>query len=340
MALSTFTQIYQRVRTRLGDDEVVGGQVFTDAYLSIHMPDIWANTIGAMSKWGLPYTEKESFVLVQPHQSYVDLQRSGLPNPGAIFEVWAGTPSVVTQVPLSPAPSTDPATGFIRLEPASLTGFQTGDEVMVLADPRFQGVVNDVWTVTISAPFMILNGCFATIRPSGDYAGATPGRVAKVDQSNWRQLRPIDDYNPGTRSEQGSLPNSYAYRGQVMRLEPVAATQQILSVSYYITGDASFVSTDSPVVADDMSRVLVPYLAGVACQSKGQPGFQDFYVEALGQPVPIATGEGGALGEYIALKVKEMQRAPLQKGRFREKNTTLRLGRGWVPGRGAVLPYS
>lgn len=340
MALSTFTQIYQRVRQRLGDDEVVGGQVFTDAYLGTLMPDNWANVIGAFSKFGLPYTEAESFVLVQPFQSYIDVQRSGLPNPGAILEVWLGTPDFVSSIPLSPAPTTDPTTGFVRIQPTSTTGLANGNEVMILGDPRFLGVVNDVWTVSVAGGVVTLNGCFATIRNPADYAGATPGNIVNVTPTSWRQLTYLQDYDPGTRNMQADRPSHYTYRKQAIRLVPDPQTQQVLSVTYRITGDSTFVSSDSPVIADDVSRILTPYLAGVACQAKGQPGYEDFYVEAFGKPTPVPDGEGGILGEYIALKLKELQLNPLQKSRFRVKNTTLRLGRGWLPGGRPVIPLA
>lgn len=339
MAVSTFSQIYQRVRILLSDDEIVGGQLFTNALLTEFMPDAWASYVGVMSKFGLPYTEKESFVLVQPYQSYVDVVRSGLPNAGAILEVWAGTPDIVQQIPLSPAPTPDPSTGFIRVQPSSITGFQTGDTVSIIQDPRFEGVVNDVWTVTVSAPYLILNGCFANIRPSGDYATALPGWAVRIPSSNWRELLYSEDYDPSDRMVQSNLTGQWSYRGQAIRLIPPATTQQVLSVTYRITGDSTFVSSDSPVVDDDASRVLVPYIAGVAARAKGQPGADTLIVQAVGNPEGVMTGEGGILGESISLKIKTMQRNPLLKGRFRPKNMGTRFAQTWI-GQRNVLPLA
>ncbi|MFN7834470.1 MAG: hypothetical protein ACK5NY_01555 [Burkholderiaceae bacterium] len=323
----------------MSDDEVASGQLFTNGMLADFMVEAWANYIGAMSKWGLPYTEKESFILVQPHQSYVDVVRSGLPNPGAILEVWAGVPDIVQQIPLSPAPSTDPATGFIQVQPASVAGFQTGDFVSIIQDHRFEGVVNDVWTVTVSGGFLILNGCFATIRNPADYVGANPGWAVRVPQSAWRSLSYSEDYDPGERAAAANLTGEWSYRGQALRLIPPSASQQVLAVTYRITGDSSFVSSDSPVVEDDAARVLVPYLAGVAARAKGQPGAQELLMESVGNPLGVMDGEGGVLGESIALKIKTMQQSPLQKGRFRPKNMALRYARPWLGGR-TMLPYA
>jgi hypothetical protein len=329
MAVISFSECYQRVRTKLGDTEIVGGQVFTNSFLEPHMAEAWAGFVAAQAKWSLPYTEKESFVYVQPYQDYIDVAQSGLPNPKQIMEVWScGKPSVISQLPQSPAPSNDPNTGDVRVVPTDITGFTTGDKVGIYMDPRFYGGgVNDEWAVRVDSPYLVLLGCRAPIKASSDYGTVQPGYVFKAGGNSWYQLGPQFETDRGDTQGRTQF---WHYKGQAIHLSPRSTEEQVLSVIYRISGDSTFVTSDSPVLEDDAANFLVEYLAGVAAQSKGQPGWQAFMMKAVGNAEGLITGDGGLIGEYVAGKVKEMQLTPQYKRRFQTKNFQQLVSRSWL----------
>lgn len=338
MAIVSFSDCYDRVRSKLSDDEIAGGQVFTDTMLEPFMVEAWAGFVAAQSKWSIPYTEKESFVYVQPYQDYIDVAQAGLPNPKQLIEVWScGEPSLIVELPQSPAPSNDPITGDVRVVPYDISGFTTGDKVGIYMDPRFYGGgVNDEWAVRVDSPYLVLLGCRASIKAPADYGTVSPGYVFKASPGSWYPLTPYLLDTPADWDASGERSQLWKYKGQAIHLSPRSSSEQILSVIYRISGDSTFVTSDSPVLEDDAANFLVEYLCGVASQSKGQPGYQEFLMKATGNPQGLITGEGGLIGEYISGKVKEMQVTPQHKARFRVKNFQQLVSRGWV-GRGTMV---
>lgn len=338
MAVVSFSTCYDRIRGKLSDDEVPGGQIFTDAYLQPFMAEAWAGFMAAQAKWSLPYTLKETFVYVQPYQDYIDVAQAGLPNPKQLIEVWScGTPQLITQLPQSPAPSNDPVTGDVRITPVSVAGFTTGDKVGIYMDPRFYGGgINDSWTVRVDGSFLVLLGCRAPIKAPGDYGTTLPGYVFKASPNSWYELipSPEDGHQPGDAYADRTL--TWHYRGQAIYLGPRSASAQILSVVYRVSGDSSFVTSDSPVLEDDAANFLTEYICGVVAQAKGQPGWQAYLRKAVGNDDGVITGDGGLIGEYIAGKVKEMQTQPQHKSRFRVKNYQQLVSRSWIRRRGML----
>jgi hypothetical protein len=332
MAVVSFSDCYQRVRVKLSDTEVPTGQVFTDSFLEPLMVEAWAGFVAAQAKWSLPYTEKESFVYVQPYQDYIDVAQSGLPNPKQLIEVWScGEPSLLVELPQSPAPSNDPTTGDVRVVPQDISGFSTGDKVGIYMDPRFYGGgVNDEWSVRVDSPYLVLLGCKAPIKDPSDYGTLVPGYVFKASSNSWYPLTYQPEDSPADWNATGGRSQLWTYRGQAIRLSPRRESAQILSVIYRISGDSTFVTSDSPVLEDDAANFLTEYLCGVAAQSKGQPGWQSFMLKAVGNEMGLADGNGGLLGEFIAGKVKEMQMTPQFKSRFRVKNYQQLVSRSWL----------
>jgi hypothetical protein len=328
MAQKTPTQIYSTTRTLLGADESGGAAVFNDTFLGSLMSPIWADFYRICSKYGVPHTEHESFVRLEPHQDYVNLVRSGLPNPSALLEVWVGKVDTITNIPLSPAPSTDPTTGFVRLQPYDLTGFADGDEVQVIMDQRFFGVICDSWRIKVEAPYVILLGAYADVRPPADYAGVPDGWLVKCDPHSWRMLTGPVSSDPEMRAVAGpsNEPMLWSTRGQAIRIAPPSDQVRILSVVYRVSGDSTFISTDSPVIADDVESMVANWLAGYAARAKGQPGWETYLQMALGPNFLDLNGEpGGQLGSWISNQIKTLQQMPTQANRFRAKNMNKRM---------------
>lgn len=315
----TWAEIYEQVRTLLADDDTPGGQIFTDAYLAIQAKGVTESIFRAFDRYSLPYVQKETFVRVPSYTSYVDLATAGINSGGTVNEVWCKEPEFITDIPLSPAPSNDPTTGFVRLQPFDLSGFTTGDLVEVILDRRFYGVVNDTWTITVDSPYIILNGCLAQIKAPADYSGAAPGYVSKG--GTWRQLVGPDlNWNPDDRGEGGQGSTSkWALRGQALRLWPVNSQVQVLSVKYGVTGEMDMENPDAVVQLDDSLMLYANAIAGVAGQNKGQTGIEKFLVTAYG-PTMQPTGEGGILGGFVDRMIKDMQQSPQIKGRFAPRN--------------------
>lgn len=315
----TWAEIYDLVRVRLGDDDTPGGQIFTDAYLASHAKAAAEDVFRAFSRYRIPYVERETFVRVAPYTSYVDMNASGINGGNTVSQIWSKEPEFISEVPLTPAPSNDPATGFVQLQPLDISGLATGDTVEVILDRRFYGVVNDVWTITVNSPFIILNGCLAAIRPSADYTGALPGYMSKG--GGWRELGgPDSNWNPEDRGGQGTGTTSrWAVRGGGLRLWPASSTAQVLSVRYAVTGDYDQDTPDAVTQLDDSLTLYSTIIAGKAAQSKGQPNAEIFLAEAYG-PTMQPTGEGGILGGIIDRMILGMQMAPRIKGRFTPRN--------------------
>lgn len=317
--IPTWGQIYDQVRVLLNDTEVPGGQLFTNANLVEHAKDVTEGVFRAFRRYDVPYVDKETFVRVPPHTSYVDLAWAGINSAGTVTDLWVKTPEVLVDVPLSPAPSNDPTTGFVRLQPFSLDGLATGDLVEVILDRRFYGIVNDTWTITVDSPFIILNGCLAAIKDASLYVGAQPGYVAKGGQ--WRQLAgPVNDWDPADRGHQGTGATSqWALRGSAIRLWPASTDSQVLSVSYGVAGEMDMATPDAVAQLDDSLMLYANGIAGLAARSKGQPGSEIFFQTAYG-PTLQPTGEGGILGGMINEMVKNQQMTPRKKARFAPRN--------------------
>ena len=123
----TWAIINEAVRSRTGDTEIAGGQAYTDAILAPHNRQAWADLFRALNRFGVSYVNAETFVSLPANSTYLDTAANGISGASSIFKMECKAPDVISVIPLIPALSNDPATGFVRIQPYDITGFTTGD---------------------------------------------------------------------------------------------------------------------------------------------------------------------------------------------------------------------
>jgi hypothetical protein len=335
MASTTSSAIYAAVRVKLDDVEVLGGQVYTDAYLAGPLRESWQELFRALSNWGIQQIRREAFCVVPSGAGVVIPRGQGMPNFSAPLEFWFSPIAQQTTLPLSPLPTAD-ANGYWNFTVTDPTGFANGDNVSVLAEARVHPAINRDWWITVSGSTVSLMGASASALPArapSDYSGAVAGRLVKAT-GGWNKA--WDAQMTFQNQSQSGVAIPAGVKWQMGMLNFSAPTSQdllmkcVYDLSSADVGGGVNGNLDGVLDFDDAESFLVNRTAALAAMNKGNPeAAAVFNALAVGPGAggdPAAAGDrlGGALKGIINREIGAMQAKPLLKSRFRPKNTASR----------------
>jgi hypothetical protein len=305
-----------QARARLGDDDVLGGEIFTNSVLLPHaqqaVRELWRVLRGAQD----PFVLADAYYILPANVSVLDPATAGLndfPEPEAVEWATAGTPIAITSSTSGTAADGTPIVTVTTSVPHNV---QTGQQVFTYNIPFMDqfNSPNGMWTVTkIDATNVTLNGCSASI--SGALGGTLVGFSAT---SQFLPMDPQDYIWPiGGGGVLGQTQAVYAWEGGVLKFIPSSQARQ-LRLLYRQSGAPSDGFT-SIIPIDDTQDFIAARMASLAAPPRGLVALsQELKMEALG-PSGEPDGSGGLLGQLLRADIRNLQRRQYRWREFRPR---------------------
>lgn len=309
MSKPLISDVFELSRSRLGDDQVGGGEVFTDPILYPHFAQALRELFRVMRSDQDPYVLREAFWILPVKTGALDPATAGITDLAELeFVQWRPLAAQVTisNVVVSGNSATVTATSH---------GFLDGIQVQIAGVMGFDNFnsPNDTWTISvIDANTFSLNGCNAT----GTYTG---GGVASTGTGQFQDMDRRDFFDfpsfvPGSVLNPDAI---YVWQGGILKFIPSNQDRQ-LRIIYRSSGQFSsdFAST---VPIEDSLDYLAVRAAGLAAKAKGaaETG-AELTNEAIG-PKGQPDGSGGLLWQLVANQVRAMQAIPYRMPPFRAR---------------------
>jgi len=327
----TNAQIAARCRQILGDTEVAGGQIFTDAFLlANYTAPVWSALLAAGAAASLDLSVRESTVRLLANQKILNPygRQAGIPNLSQINSIYSASIGVESSLPLSPAPTVS-ADGWVNLQPTSTTGFNTGDTVHIVRERRVDGWVNNEWTINLAGGVVTLVGCDATIR-SDDYSTALPGWIVKRStefREIGRQMANVLSSNSQAQA-QAPIPGPWRVdEGGLIRFTNAPSSTCLLRIVYRQSATGTSIDPDAGIPWDDAGEWMANWMAYLVAKDRMSSDFafkigsDACGVQADGRSI-VPDGNGGMLLQFINNQSKSQP--PQSSGRYRVKNRAKR----------------
>lgn len=306
MAKTTVLAIYDQARSLLGDDQIAGGEIFSNAVLLPHYSKAYRALYRMMASLGNPYIERDTFFILPANTNFLDPVTAGVTDMGEplFVEYRIGFTSV----------NIAGVSGFgTVLVNAIAHGFSTGDQVTI-SNAGGWPETDGMWGITVlDANNFFLNGCV------GSGAGYLGNGVAVKGTGRFLEMKLTDRFD-----DLGTSVNDYRYAWlqDTLHFRPNTLPIQ-LRITYLASGNPP-ISTGSPIGIDDCLDFLSTYAAGLAIASRGgRDRANELLMEALG-PAKTESVPDGMLLALLRTEIKRLQRIPPEERRrkaFRERVT-------------------
>ena len=301
--IPTLQQVFDSARVKLGDNEVSGGQVYTNAYFrnNLLIDDVYQELVSSLAVVDNRLTLAHLHFVLPIHTSYFDPVEAGITNfgePEAVYERTVRNEYTVTGVTAQTSPSRCRVT---------ITGhdFVTGETGIFYGIGGFSSDINNEWAVTrVDANTVDLNGCRAT----GTF---TSGGTASSSAESWSEplsgpkrmiVYPVSSKN---------RLDEYDWLGDRFRFPPASEPRQ-LKVIHSISGNVPANDTDSTNI-DDSLRFLSSKLTEVAALWRGEDNTAEIHAGLAAR----------AREQKIRLGVRTLQRVgDYQTKAFRNQRNT------------------
>ncbi len=295
------SEVYTATRAVLGDNQVAGGEVFTDTILQSHYQYAYAELFRALQSAQNPRIRQEAYYNVPPFTGYIDPATMFVENLGEIETLEErGT---VSSWAIS---GVTPGSGIATVVSAATT-LATGDQAIVYGVGGISDDINGEWTVTVNSTTSTqLNGCTAT----GTYTAAT-GTLSFSNELFLNMSPVLRIVNLQQQPQTAFL--VYAWERDMIRVPPLSGTRQI-RLTYSLSGNAPTTTTAS-VGIDDSLDFLSYRIAGLAARSKGMLARAQLYTDlAVGNRWLSESVEGGILQQLLITGIRNAQRmSPAQR---------------------------
>ncbi len=292
MAKPTVQAVYDQVRSLLGDDQIVGGEVFTNAVLQPHYGVAYRTLYRTMAILGNPYIERDVYYTLPPNTTFLDPATVGITDLGEpLFIDWRSglTTVAITGALVSAVLVTVTAPGH---------GYASGDMPVIGGIVGIVGT-DGIWGITVlDANTFTLNGCIAT----GVYVS---GGTATKGGGRFFPMKAVDRFD-----DIGTVTNDYAYTWQqdVFGFRPNAIAVE-LRITYSASGNPPLL-TSAIIGIDDSLDYLATHTAGMAIASRGGEHMaNELIIRALGQ-LKSEENPGGLLLSFLRNEIKRVQRIP------------------------------
>lgn len=295
--IPTVQEVYNAARSVLGDDQVSGGEVFTNTILQPKYQFAYSELFRAMQSAQNPRIIQETYYDVPINTSYLDPATAGIENLGEVISVEER--GGVTAWAIS---NVVPGTAVCTVTSAATT-LATGNQAIVYGVAGVSDDVNGAWTVTVNSTTSTrLNGCAAT----GTYTAATG--VLSTSNEMFRNVSPVQHIEFTDQSPQSEF-LVYSWEGDVFRFPPCSGVRQ-LRITYSLSGEAP-TSTSARVRIDDCLGFLMYRIAGLAASSKGMTQRAQMYnALAVGPKWDVDNTSGGLLEQLLLSGIRNLQRLP------------------------------
>lgn len=314
--IPTAAQVYAQARILLGDDEVAGGDLYTDAYLLPHLQQAVNTLFRALHHAESPLLERAAYCQLAAYSSYLSLGAIGASDLGEVISVRAK--------PVTAAAAISALTynaGTLAWRATSVGhGRATGDLVYlhgVTAGP--DEFINADWNISV-----ISADVFDLLGSPSDTALTTPyvsgGSWIYSSSEDWDfPLTPLGGVQD-IHDTRLSFRSAYDARRGALRIEPLE-TARLIELRYRMKPD-NIVSTAPNLRVNGSLDALAALTAGLAALSKGADSSGQLWLaRATGADSVAAIDErepGGLLGE-LAQQHASLVRTPVQTQRFRPK---------------------
>lgn len=315
MATPTVQNVKDGARGLLGDDEVAGGQVFTDAVLGPFFASAYRRLYRVLKEHSLPLTELITHFRLQPHARIVPLSliHSSF---GEIITLRSA--SIASSAAITAAVY-DSSNVWVTVT-ATAHGFSDGDRVVVLGVAGLSSDVNDEWGIDVvdTDTFRL-----AGANPSGTYTtGGTAYRINGWSDPWVEAADPADlDLTPPPTSADQPL----RARGQLFSLQnkrlyfSPSTDARLLRLEHNVSGVPPTTDTD-PTGVDDSLDYLQYMTAALAASPRMPSVARECRLEAEGPSPDVEFG--GILGTMLNNGIKAMQSRPITTQRFRPRRNT------------------
>jgi len=306
--IPTVANVMDAARSHLGDTEIAGGQLWTNAALQTFLNQAYGEMLRAFAQSSIARIYRRSYYNLPANTSYLAPATASITN--------FGEPAVHSGVAERAVRNTSTVTGaalgagFVDLTTAAPHAFVAGQIVVVFGVAGLSDDVNDLWSVEVpGATIVRLLGSVAT--------GAwTSGGTVSDSAEEFVDLDAVATIDSWPNAPVAAL-GRYAWLGDAFRFWPAATVRQI-RLTYSLSANAP--STGSLAV-DDSRDFLAARAAALAAGSGGARGRAgELNILAMGNPGGlVGEASAGAIGELVRLGVKTMQRNRFVTRRYRPK---------------------
>lgn len=301
MAEPTLTEVYNQTRSLIGDTEVSGGQIYTDAILLPHAQGATRQLWRSLRNLATPRVQRTFYYCLPANTALLSPSTAGITDFASPATNVCARQSV-TQVAVSTA--SQGAAG-LSVTTGSAHGLTTGDTVVL---EQLGGLrnANVLCTVTVSSPTVfIANGLVTT----GTYT--TGGYV--VTSAN--QFSPLAwaKVIPSATTQNTPWISVAVWSDNRFQFMPANGVIQLM-VTYW--SSAQVPSSGSDVIGlDDCMDFLAAYAGATACEGQGATEMSaNLMDKAVGQEFRRGV-VGGELLALINTLVRSMQLlSPYQRG--------------------------
>ncbi len=285
--------VFDAARSTLGDDQIPGGEVFTNSLLAPHLAVSYAELFRALVNVQSALIQREAYWNVPINTGVVVPATMGIANmeiPLLVEERGSVTAWAVSNAV--------PGAGLVTITTAPNT-LAAGDQPVIYGIQGLTDDINDVWACTPSSPTVFTaNGATAT----GTY---TSGGVVSISAEQFQEVFARDRLTVQAQAPGQSF-GIYAWEFGKFRFPPCSVVRQI-RVTYKLSGNAPTATTAS-VGIDDSLTFLNYRTAGLAARSKGmRDRAAAMTLTAVGPNWESGGFAGGILGQMLDAQVRELQ---------------------------------
>lgn len=296
----TLQQVFDLTRSHLGDIQVSGGAVFTNAVLQNYFGMAWRELYQALALTGSPRIVRYFYyVLPALTQTF---------SPAAFGLTDFAEPEYVEErgnFLSHNIVSTSNATPIVVNDPAH--GYASGQEIYL------DGIVGTRapwgrWNIAvIDANNYSLNG-------SGSDGSAGTGGQVSTGTDEFGEVQNVQEQDDSTPV---SSLQYYLWENQTLQFRGATEPRQ-LRITYLASGVAT-TNPSATLGLDDCDTFLAARVGGLAAHAKGWYQMStDLKNEALG-PRGVADGSGGLLYIWLATQIRTMQRGQFRRRQYRER---------------------
>lgn len=301
MADATVQNILDDARSHLGDDQVAGGEVFTNTVLLAGpFGRAYREMYRTLAQITAPRVRREVFHVVPAN---TDILYPASANIQDFSEpLYIGERGGLTVTPITGATGT--ATVSIT---ASSHGRTTGDLATVNGIVGFSGT-EGMWGLTVTnSNVVVLNGAIG----SGTYTSG--GSLVYSGEEFTEVIGPKERFASIQNVSSGGKFSEYVWREGALHFPSVDSPRQ-LRIEYLASGVAP-TSTTASIGIDDSRDLLAVMTAAYAGGPRGRAQRRMELLEEAFGPSRMPDGSGGLMYAFLNQKVMQMQRTPTEDRR-------------------------
>jgi len=317
----TYGQFCDAFRFHIGDTQIPGGQVWTNAsgkldpYLQQAYSELYKGFEGA----AVANIKRTIYGIVPAYTSYINPQNFGAKNfsEPTIKPLWERPADTTIDFIDAIAAGTGPFGPITDITTTNPHNLALGDEVMIFLCSGVSDNINDQWVVSlILGPNQFrINGPLVT----GTYSvSPTQGVYCKAFQATWSEVPSVPEILDYPQTPSGKI-DKYAWIDGGFRVIPATVARQLKMV-FYLSGNAP--NKDSgegtSLGFDDSLGFLAYRAAALAAKDRSYLStFKTLNQQALG-PTEQHADWGGLFGMLMRSKARSAARNPIVIGGYRD----------------------